>query len=249
MDNSSRRSALVTGASRGIGLEIATQLAAEGMALTITSRNLDDLQALAPTLKAHGAPEVRCIAADMADGDALQRVIRDHADAHTDMSALIVNAGVGTAGTVARYPRERLDKTMAVNFVAPFEIIQLALPLLRTAAGRHREVGAKVVVLSSITGVYAEAGLAAYGASKAAAMALVDALNAEESAGGVTASAIAPGYVDTDMSTWIHDRIPPDTMITPNDLAILVRALLSLSSRAVVGRLVVTRAGTSGYQP
>jgi 3-oxoacyl-[acyl-carrier protein] reductase len=248
VDDSSARSVLVTGASRGIGLEIATQLAAAGMALTITSRNRDDLDALAPMLRSRGAPEVICVAADMADGDTLRHLIRRHTDVHTDMSALVVNAGVGTAGTVARYPRDRLDKTMAVNFLAPFELIQLALPLLRAGAARHRDLGAKIVVLSSITGVYAEAGLAAYGASKAAVMSLVDALNAEESGAGVLASAIAPGYVNTDMSAWVQGEVPPDAMITTRDVGVLVMALLSLSRRAVVGRLVVSRAGTGGYQ-
>jgi 3-oxoacyl-[acyl-carrier protein] reductase len=242
------RSALITGASRGIGLQIARHLAAQGMGLTITSRTQSDLDALVPVLRDLGAPEVVAVAADMADVEALPDLVARHAAAFTDLSALIVNAGVGTAGDVADYPLRRLDKTLAVNFRAPFALIQAAIPLLRTAAARHEAVGANIVVMSSITGVHAERGLAAYGATKAATVSLVEALNAEESEHGVIATAIAPGYVDTDMSDWIKDRIPAESMIPAEDVALLVGSLLSLSRRTVIGRVVMTRAGTDGYR-
>ena len=102
-------------------------------------------------------------------------------------------------------------------------------------------------MLSSITGIYAEAGLAAYGASKAAMLSLVETLNAEESANGITATAIAPAYVDTDMSAWTHDTIAPETMIPASDIAIIVDSLLRLSHRSVIGPIIMTRAGTTGY--
>ena len=91
-------------------------------------------------------------------------------------------------------------------------MIQNALPLLRAAAARSSRRGPKIVILSSITGAYAEEGLAAYGASKAAALSLAETFNAEQSANGISATAIAPAYVDTDMAAWAHDRLPP-----PND--------------------------------
>jgi 3-oxoacyl-[acyl-carrier protein] reductase len=165
------------------------------------------------------------------------------------MAALILSAGVGSAGPIASYPIRRLDKTMSVNFRGIFLPIQNALPLLRAAAARPSGRGAKIVILSSIRGAYADEGLAAYGASEAAALSLAETFNTEESANGVSATAIAPAYVDTDMAAWIHDRIPPETMIPPDDIAILVEALLQLSRQSTVGRLVVGRAGTNGYCP
>ena len=77
-----------------------------------------------------------------------------------------------------------------------------------TAATADRKRGARVIALASITGVYAEPGLAVYGASKAALISLMETLNAEESANGVMATAIAPAYVATDMSAWTADTIP-----------------------------------------
>lgn len=161
-------------------------------------------------------------------------------------TALILNAGVGTSGRVADYPMRRFDKTVAVNLRTPFALLQASLPLLRAAADADLAAGAKMIALASMAGVYAESGLAVYGATKAALISMVEALNAEESGNGVSATAIAPGYVDTDMS-WTHDQITPDTMITVDDIVELVDGLLKISSRAVVPKVVMTRAGTNGY--
>lgn len=247
IDSSFHTSAIITGASRGIGLAIAEKLAGQGMGLTISSRTAADLEALAPHLRQLGARSVTTIAADMADAESLPALIERHREANADLSALIVNAGVGSSGDIADYALRRLDKTLAINFRAPFQLIQLALPLLRAAAERHRDSGAKIVVLSSITGVYAEPALAAYGASKAALISLVEALNIEESSAGVSAVAIAPGYVDTDMAAWVHDRIPPHTMIPADDVASIVQTLLSLSRRTTLGPIVMARAGSGGH--
>lgn len=240
-------SALVTGATRGIGLGVATRLAERGFALTISARDVARLDEVAALLRDAGATDVRTVAADLADPDAAGRVVAAHADAFGAMKALVLNAGVGTAGTIAEFPSRRFDKTVAVNLNAPFALMQAALPLLRSGARNDPGRGAKVIALASIAGVYAEAGLAAYGATKAALVSLVETLNAEESGNGVSASAIAPGYVDTDMSEWIKDRIPAEDMLEVGDVVELVDALLKLSSRAVLPRLVLSRAGASLY--
>ncbi|MFF2084547.1 SDR family NAD(P)-dependent oxidoreductase [Nocardia sp. NPDC058176] len=242
------RTALISGASRGIGLGIANQLAQQGYSLTITARDAVRLDAVAVDLRAAGAPEVVTVAADMADEDGVGRVLGAHADRFASMSALVLNAGVGTAGTFAESSMRRFDKTFAVNVRAPVQLIQGALPLLRAGAAAEPERGAKVIALASIAGVYAEAGLSVYGAAKAALISLLATLNAEESTHGVTATSIAPGYVDTEMSAWIHDRIPPDRMIAVNDVVEMVDSLLRLSARAVVPNIVMSRAGSDAYR-
>jgi len=240
-------SALVTGASRGIGLGIATRLAQLGYALTVTARDANRLGEIAGHLRREGAADVHVVAADLADPATPEALVGAHEAEFGTMRALILNAGVGTAGPIAELPARRFDKTVAVNLTAPVAVLQAALPLLRAAAAADPARGAKIVALSSITGVYAEAGLAAYGATKAALISLVETLDAEESGNGVSATAIAPGYVDTDMSGWIKDRIPAETMIPVDDIVEIVDTLLRLSSRTVLPKLVLTRAGAGLY--
>ena len=241
------KSALVTGASRGIGLGVAKRLAQLGYSLTITARDTERLAAVAAELTADGAPEVLAIAGDLSDPAHLEHLTAEHRTKLGSMTALILNAGVGTAGNIADYPLRRFDKTFAVNVRAPFQLLQQSLPLLRAGAAEDPQRGAKVVSLASITGVYAERGLAVYGATKAALISLTQTLNAEESGNGISATTIAPGYVDTDMSKWTQDTIPPTEMLEVNDIVEIVAAILQLSSRAVVPNIVMTRAGTDGY--
>ncbi|MHA4853773.1 SDR family NAD(P)-dependent oxidoreductase [Rhodococcus sp. MSC1_016] len=242
------RSALITGASRGIGRGIATRLAEAGYGLTLSARDAERLEVVAAELRAAGAKEVVVVAGDLADEASAGRVVTAHADTFGSLNALVLNAGVGTAGPIGEFPMRRFAKSVDVNLRAPFSLLQQALPMLRTAATENPAKGAKVIALASITGVYAEAGLAVYGATKAALMSLVETLNVEESGNGVSATALAPAFVDTDMSAWTHDKIPPESMIEVNDIVELVDALLRLSSRAVVPKIVVGRAGTDGYR-
>ncbi|WP_433607663.1 SDR family NAD(P)-dependent oxidoreductase [Prescottella agglutinans] len=240
-------SALITGASRGIGLGIAHRLASQGYALTVTARDASRLDAVAADLRAAGAPDIVAVAADMADPAVAETLTAAHRERFGSMRALILNAGVGTAGAVGEFPMRRFDKTVAVNLAAPFALLQASLPLLRTGAADNPDLGAKVVAVSSITGVYAEANLAVYGATKAALISLVETFNAEQSGNGISATAIAPAYVDTDMSEWTKDSIPAESMLTVNDIVELVDAVMRLSNRAVLSKLVLSRAGASGY--
>ncbi len=237
----------MTGASRGIGRGIAERLAAHGFGLTVAGRDRDRLAETSAALRAAGAPEVVGVAGDLADPEHPEQLSRAHADAFGSLSCLVLNAGVGTAGRLGTLPLARFDKTVSVNVRAPFVLLQHALPMLRAGAAADPVRGARVVALASITGLYAEAGLAAYGATKAAVISLVDTLNAEESAVGVTATAIAPGYVETDMTDWVRDRVPVEEMVPVSDVIDVVEAVVGLSARSVVSRVVISRAGASLY--
>jgi 3-oxoacyl-[acyl-carrier protein] reductase len=243
------KTALVTGASRGIGRGIALSLARQGFGLTVTSRTTSDLEALAIELREAGSPQVAQRAADMADRDSLSALVGLHETTYGTMSALVVNAGMGTAGPVASFKVGRLDKTLEVNFTSAFVLIQAALPLLRGWAESDPETGSKIIGLSSITGAYAEAGMAVYGASKAALLSLIEAVNLEESDKGVTATAIAPAFVETDMTAWATDEVPADTMIRVSDVVRVVEMVVGLSRNASITRIVMARSGTSGYTP
>lgn len=239
--------ALITGASRGIGLGIAKRLASRGFALTISARDPERLAEAATALRTAGASDVVVVAVDMADPAASADLVETHRDRYGSLGVLVLNAGVGTAGGIVDLPLRRFDKTLEVNLRAPFTLLQHALPLLRATAKQRPGSGAKVIAMSSITGVYAEAGLAAYGATKAALLSLVETFNAEESGNGVTATALAPAYVDTDMSAWITDQIPPASMIRVDDIVEIADALLRLSPSAVINKVTISRAGTSGH--
>lgn len=239
--------ALVTGASGGIGLGIGELLAERGYALTIAGRDPTRLNETADRLRSTGAPAVMTVAGDLADPAYAEELVGVHEAAFGDLSCLVLNAGVGTSGGIVDYPDRRLDKTIAVNLRAPFCLLRACLPLLRAGAAGAPDRGARVVALASITGVYAEPGLAAYGATKAALISLIETLNAEESGEGVSGTAISPAFVETEMSAWVRDVVPAEEMIRVSDIVELVGALLSLSPRAVVSRLTVSRAGTSGF--
>lgn len=236
--------ALVSGASRGIGLGIATHLAEQGWSLTLTARNADALDKVAGALRDRGAVSVQVHAGDMAHDDTIDSAVRAHESAYGYMNALVIAAGVGSAGPLAGYPMRRYDKQFTVNVRAPFALISQALPLLRAGALALPDRGGRIVALSSIEGVYPEERLSAYSSSKAALIALTQSVNAEEAAHGVSATAISPGYVATDMSAWVTDRIPHDQMIVIDDIVKAVDLVLSVSSNAVLPHIVIARRGS-----
>jgi short-subunit dehydrogenase len=242
------RSALVTGASRGIGRGIALALAERGWRLTLVARDPARLADAAAEISAAGASHVDSVVVDLAAPDAPAAAVAAHAAGQDSMDALVLAAGVGSAGPLHGYPTARYEKLFAINTRAPFVLVSQALPLLRAAARQRPSRGARVIALASIVGVYTEPSLTVYGATKAALLALCRGLNAEESADGVTATAIAPGYVDTDMTAWVRDAVPPEAMIPVDDVVTAATALVDMSPRSVINEIVISRAGTRGYQ-
>lgn len=245
--NGMTRTALITGASRGIGLGIAKALAGREYALTVTGRDAAALEKVAGLLQDAGAPSVRVVSGDAADEDAMIEIARAHEEAYGELTALVLAAGVGSAGELAGYPLKRWDKQFAVNVRSAFVLVNRLLPLMRKTASQRPEGVARLVALASIEALYPEPGLGAYGASKAALVSLCHSVNAEESGHGICATAVSPAYVNTDMSAWVHDEVPPEAMIQVSDVVEMVEAVLHLSGRTVVPHVVMTRAGTNGY--
>ncbi|WP_181782141.1 SDR family NAD(P)-dependent oxidoreductase [Pseudonocardia pini] len=233
--------ALVTGASRGIGALIAEKLATAGWDLTVSARSAGPLQERAAALAGHGGT-VRAVTADMGSEEEVLALADAHVEAFGRVDALVLNAGMGSIGAIADFPARRFDKLYAVNVRSAFVLVQRLLPTLRTSAAGERGT-AKVIAVSSLTGVAGEPLNSAYGASKAALTSLCETLNTEESEGGVTATAVCPGYVATDMTAPLADQVAPEAMIDAADVAELVVALTRLGRSVVVPSIPMTRPG------
>jgi 3-oxoacyl-[acyl-carrier protein] reductase len=240
-------SALITGASRGIGYGIARHLAELGWALTLNARDEVRLLEVQTELSGLGG-RVQIAVGDMADELFPDSLVRQHAKAYQVMNALVLAAGVGTSAPLEGYPLHRFDKQFSVNVRAPFALISKAIPLLRAAATEDRDRGGRIIALSSLESQFPGNGLSAYGASKAALTSLIRSVNIEQNPYGITASAIAPAFVDTDMSAWTAESIDSASMIRVEDVVKVVDLILSLSPNAVVSEFVIDRVGAEPYQ-
>lgn len=235
------RSALVTGASRGIGSLIAQRLAVEGWNLTISARSAGPLEDLATRLSGDHDGTVVPVVSDMSKEDDLCRLAEAHGESFGRLDALVLNAGMGSIGPFAEFPARRFDKLFAVNVRSAYVLVQQTLPLLRKTAADFG--AARVIAVSSMTGIAGEPLNSAYGATKAALTSLCETLNTEQSQGGVLATAVCPGYVATDMTAPLADQVSPDLMIAPADVAEVVVSLTRLTASAVIPKIAMTRPG------
>lgn len=225
------RSALVTGGSSGIGLAIARALGEDGYGLTLASRRAEKVEQAAAELGA------LAVAADVSNEEDCERLVAAHEERFGGLDVLVNSAGIGIGGRVEELSTKHFDLQLDVNLRGLFLVTKLCLPMLKASRGW-------IVNLASIAGTIPTPGLSAYGASKAAVIALTRTLNAELEGDGVRATAICPGFVDTPMAQW--SGIPGDEMIRPEDCAEIVRALLRLSPHARVPQIVIERLDAGG---
>jgi NAD(P)-dependent dehydrogenase (short-subunit alcohol dehydrogenase family) len=224
------RSALVTGGSRGIGLAIAQMLAEEGFTLTLAARNAERVEAAAGELGA------LAVTADVSEEEDCERLVAEHVERHAGLDVLVNSAGIGIGGNAETLSTKHIDLQLDVNIRGLILVTRAAIPHLRTSSGL-------VVNLSSIAGTMPTPGLSIYGASKAAVISFTRSLNEELDADGVRATALCPGFVDTDMAAW--SGIPGEEMIQPEDCAEVVRLLLRLTPKARIPQVVIERVGSS----
>jgi short-subunit dehydrogenase len=233
------KAALVTGASRGIGLAIAEVLGEDGYALTLTARKPDTLAETAAALAAKGY-EVQHLAADMSDEDGIKAVVELHQKTYGRLDVLVNNAGVGIGGTAGEHKTKYIDMQLDVNVRAMVFLYRECLTMLKAAGA---DQGALVVNLASIAGKSPQPWLSVYSATKAAAIAYTVAMNKELGGDGIKSVALCPGFVDTDMTEFVKSTVPAEEMIRPSDIAAAVRFVLSLSPAAVIPEIVFERPG------
>ncbi len=195
-----KRVAIVTGGSRGIGAAIVRRLALDGLHVVAVARNLDKLeQIVAEVTTAGGTAEA--VACDIADAKGLAAMIEQVGDKQGRIDVLVNNAGITKDGLLLRMEDEDFDTVINTNLKSAFVAIRgVARLMMRSKSGR-------IINISSVAGVAGNAGQANYSASKAGLLGLTKSVARELAGKGITANAVAPGFIVTDMTDVLNDKI------------------------------------------
>ena len=234
------RAAIVTGASRGIGFALAKALGEEGYGLTITARKPETIEPAADELRSAGF-EVEHLVANVADEEAIRAVVDRHRERFGRLDVLVNNAGVGIGAAAGEQQTKFVDMQLAVNLRSIVLFYRESVEMLKAAGAEHKN--ALVVNLASIAGKSPAAWLSVYSATKAAVVAYTQAMNKELNGEGVKSTAFCPGFVDTDMTDFVKGTVPPEEMLTTEDIAEAVRFLLRASPACVVPEIIFQRPG------
>jgi short-subunit dehydrogenase len=234
------RAAIVTGASRGIGLALAETLGHEGFGLTITARKPQTLEAAARQLRGRGF-EVEYLAANVADEEGIRGVVSLHREHFGRLDVLVNSAGVGIGAAAGEHQTKYVDMQLDVNLRAIVVFYRESIELLRAAGAEHHN--ALVVNMASLAGKSPQPWLSVYSATKAAVIAYTRAMNKELNGDGVKSVAFCPGFVDTDMSDFVKGSIPAEEMLRTTDISEALRFLLHVSTACVIPEIVFQRPG------
>lgn len=225
--------ALVTGASSGIGRAFAAELAARGTDLVIVARRRDRLEALASELQVSHGRHVEVIVADLSDPDQLADVEARLADADRPVELLINNAGFGTSGHFCDLEVDREEQQIRVNVVALVRLSRAALP------GMVKRGRGGIVNMSSVAGEQPLPGWATYAATKAYVTNFSRSLAAEMKGSGVSVLNVLPGFTRTefqDHGDFAQRMIPGPAWMTPEEVVHhALKALHKGRSEAIPG--------------
>jgi ketoreductase len=238
----SRRAALITGASSGIGLGIAHALGEDGYGLTVVARRPEKLQAAAQELRDAGH-ELEVVAGDLGREEAIVAAVAAHRERWGRLDVLVNNAGVGVGQYADELTTKAIDMQLSTNLRSIFLFYRESMPMLREAGAEHGN--AVVVNVSSASGKQGEAWLSVYSATKHGVVGFTQAMNRELAAAGVKSTALCPAFVDTPMTDFVKEQVGAEGMITVADIAESVRFLLRTSSGCVVPEIEFAQPGGS----
>jgi 3-oxoacyl-[acyl-carrier protein] reductase len=237
----SGKTALVTGATGGIGGEIARALKAQGARVAISGTRADRLGALAATL----GDDVATLPCDLKNRAALGALIGQAEAALGSLDILVNNAGITRDNLFMRMKDEEWDDVIAVNLTATFILCRNALRnMMRRRNGR-------IINIASISGVVGNPGQGNYAASKAGMVGMTKSLAREVASRGITANCIAPGFIETPMTGALNEKqvetiaaaIPSGAFGKPEDIAAAVVFLASAEARYITGETLHVNGG------
>lgn len=243
------KTALVTGAARGIGKAVAMKFAQEGANIAFTDLVLNDdmaagLEATRKEIEALGVT-CRAYAGNAADFEETEKVVKQiHAD-FGSIDVLVNNAGITKDGLMLRMSEAQWDAVLNVNLKSAFNFIHACSPIML------RQRSGSIINMASVVGVHGNAGQCNYSASKAGLIGLAKSIAQELGSRGIRANAIAPGFIITDMTAKLSDevkeewskKIPLRRGGTPEDVANIALFLASDLSSYVSGQVIQVDGG------
>lgn len=237
------KTALVTGASRGIGRAIALRLAEDGANVAVIyAGSADKAEVVVNEITALGvnAKAYRC---NVADSAAVNETVKAVTNDLGKIDILVNNAGITRDGLMLRMKDEDFDAVLDTNLKGVFNMIRACY------SGFIRKKSGRIINISSVSGIMGNAGQANYSASKAGVIGLTKSVARELASRGITCNAVAPGFIQTDMTENLGDNnpllnsIPLGRMGKPEDIAAAVAFLASDSAAYITGEVLKVDGG------
>jgi 3-oxoacyl-[acyl-carrier protein] reductase len=238
------KTALVTGASQGIGESIARTIAACGARVVLAARSLEKLEHVAAAIAGAGG-EAHALELDLADAESVADRLKSLPMEWSEIGILVNNAGVTADGLLARMSLEQWRKVLDTNLTGTFAVTrELVRGMIRRRWGR-------VVTISSVVGLMGNAGQANYAAAKAGLVGFTKSVARELASRNVTANVVAPGFVETAMTAALPETtrsrmladIPASRFGTTEEIAAAVVYLASEESAYVTGQVLNVSGG------